>query len=245
MLADGGAWPNEQALSRRRGGPKGGRGFPGPVRTKPSRDRIQRAGATDKIGAAAPFEDLMPACNNRHYIRGTKLHRIGMLDEAAECCARALRDEPENIRVYVRRGAALVDGGRFDEAAECCAEALDLDPRCVPVLMNMGLALRRAGRPAEAAEYYGRAIDGYGAGSGTGSDTDMARLYSNMACALLDAGSIDEALNCCERAIDADPDFGMGYTNKGAVLRELGRLDEAAKHIRAGRMLDPGRARPW
>ena len=244
LLADGGAWPNEQALSRRRGRSKGGRGFPGTVRARLSRDRIQRAGATDKIGAAAPFEDLMPACNNRHYIRGTRLHRIGMLDEAAEFYARALRDEPENIRVYVRRGAALVDGGRFDEAAECCAKALSLDPRCVPVLMNMGLALRRAGRPAEAAEYYGRAIDGYGAGSGAGPDTDMARLYSNMGCALLDAGRIDEALNCCEKAIDADPDFGIGYVNKGAVLHELGRLDEAARYIHAGRTLDPSHARP-
>lgn len=245
MLADGGSWPNEQALSRRSGGPKGGRRFPGTVRAGPSRDRIQRAGATDKIGAAAPFEDLMPVCNNVHYIRGTKLHRLGRLDEAAECYARALRDEPENIRVYVRMGAALVDGGRFDEAAECCAKALGLDPRCVPVLMNMGLALRRAGRPAEAAEYYGRAIDGYGAGSGAGPDTDMARLYSNLGCALLDAGHVDEALNCCEKAIDADPGFGMGYSNKGAVLHHLGRHDEAAKYTRAGSVLDPGHARPW
>lgn len=243
MLADGGAWPNERALSRRRGRSKGGRGFSGPVRTRPSRDCIQRAGAADRIGAAAPFEDLMPACNNRHYIRGTRLHRTGMLDEAAECYARALRDEPENIRVHVRRGAALVDGGRFDEAAECCAKALSLDPRCVPVLMNMGLALRRAGRPAEAVEYYGRAIDGYGAGSGAGPDTDMARLYSNMGCALLEAGRSDEALNCCEKAIDADPDFSMGYANKGAILHELGRPDEAAEYTHAGRMLDPGHAR--
>ena len=106
LLADGGAWPNEQALSRRRGRSKGGRGFPGTVRARLSRDRIQRAGATDKIGAAAPFEDLMPACNNRHYIRGTRLHRIGMLDEAAEFYARL-------YAMSQRTSAYMSEGGRL------------------------------------------------------------------------------------------------------------------------------------
>ena len=212
------------------------------VRAKPSGDRLRRIGATDKPGAAAPFEDLIPACDNPHYIRGTELHGIGRLDEAAECYDRALRDEPENVRIYARKGTALVDGGRMDEAAECCAKALSLDPRCVPALMNMGLVLRRTGRPAEAAEYYDRAIREYGAGSGAGPDTDLARLYSNRGCALLDAGRSAEALNCCEKAIAADPDFGMGYINKGAVLHDLGRLEEAAEYILTGSMLDPGHA---
>ena len=131
------------------------------------------------------------------------------------------------------------------QAAERCAKALCLYTRCVPVLMNMGPALCRAGRPAEAAEYYGRAIDGYGAGSRAVPDADMARLYGNRGCALPDAGRVDGILNCCENAIDADPRFGMGYGNKGAVLHRLGMPDEAAKYTRAGSVLDPGRARPW
>ena len=218
----------------------GSRGLPGMARAGPGRDYLRRTGATDKPGAAAPFEDLMPACDNPHYIRGTKLHARGRLNEAAECYDRALRDDPGNIRVYARKGTALLDGGRLDEAEECCTEALGLDPRCVPALMNMGLVLRRTGRPAEAAEYYDRAIEGYGAGPGTRPDTDLARLYSNKGYALLDAGRIAEALNCCDKAIAADPDFGLGYINKGAILYELGRTDEAAGYLLTGSALDPG-----
>ena len=231
-------------MSRRRGRPKGrqGRRSSGVIQAGPGGDHLQRLGSTDRPGAAAPFEDIMPACDNPHYIRGTMWHRIGELDEAAECYDMALRDEPENVRIYARKGAALVDGGRMDEAEECCAEAIRLDPRCVPALMNMGLVLRRTGRPAEAAEYYDRAIGAYGSRPGAGADTDLARLYSNKGCALLDAGRSAEALDCCEKAIGADPDFGSGYINKGAALLDLGRRDEAYRCIHTGSVLDPDHA---
>jgi len=37
----------------------------------------------------------------------------------------------------------------------------------------------------------------------------------------------DEAIACCHRAIEVDPDFGNPYNDIGAYLIELGRLDEA------------------
>lgn len=70
----------------------------------------------------------------------------------------------------------------------------------------------------------------------------MARLYSNKGCALLDAGRSAEALDCCEKAIGADPDFGSGHINKGAALLDLGRRDEAYRCIHTGSVLDPDHA---
>ena len=37
----------------------------------------------------------------------------------------------------------------------------------------------------------------------------------------------DDAIDCCRRAIEVDPDFGNPYNDIGAYLIELGRLDEA------------------
>jgi Tfp pilus assembly protein PilF len=37
----------------------------------------------------------------------------------------------------------------------------------------------------------------------------------------------DDAIDCCHRAIEVDPDFGNPYNDIGAYLIELGRLDEA------------------
>ena len=39
--------------------------------------------------------------------------------------------------------------------------------------------------------------------------------------------SYDDAIDCCHRAIEVDPDFGNPYNDIGAYLIELGRLDEA------------------
>lgn len=38
---------------------------------------------------------------------------------------------------------------------------------------------------------------------------------------------MDDAIECCHRAIAVDPDFGNPYNDIGAYLIELGRLDEA------------------
>ena len=37
----------------------------------------------------------------------------------------------------------------------------------------------------------------------------------------------EDAIACCHRAIEVDPDFGNPYNDIGAYLIELGRLDEA------------------
>jgi tetratricopeptide (TPR) repeat protein len=40
-------------------------------------------------------------------------------------------------------------------------------------------------------------------------------------------GRYEDAIACCHRAIEVDPDFGNPYNDIGAYLIELGRLDEA------------------
>ena len=38
---------------------------------------------------------------------------------------------------------------------------------------------------------------------------------------------LEDAIGCCHRAIEVDPDFGNPYNDIGAYLIELGRLEEA------------------
>ena len=50
--------------------------------------------------------------------------------------------------------------------------------------------------------------------------TFLGWVYSMQRC-------YDEAIACCHRAIEVDPDFGNPYNDIGAYLIELGREDEA------------------
>ena len=66
--------------------------------------------------------------------------------------------DPNNLRIYARLGAALVDAYMMKEAAKCCRDALRIDSHFVPALMNAGLMYRRSGRPAKAIKCYNKAI---------------------------------------------------------------------------------------
>jgi len=51
--------------------------------------------------------------------------------------------------------------------------------------------------------------------------------YSNKAYALIGLEKLEDALECANKAIEADPSNVMGYSNKSSVLMRLSRYKEA------------------
>ena len=70
--------------------------------------------------------------------------------------------------------------------------------------------------------------------------TSEAESLKNRGNAHRAAGSLDEALACYRRALQADPDYGPALYNLGVVLQERGSFAEAEPCFARLRALDPG-----
>lgn len=64
--------------------------------------------------------------------------------------------------------------------------------------------------------------------------------WIDQARAAFDARHYDEALDCLDRAVNADPGSELAHWNRGQVLLVLNRLEEAAAAFQAAQAADPG-----
>ncbi len=80
--------------------------------------------------------------------------RLGRIDEAGECCRRAIALRPNYSEAYVNLGNVLFSQQRFDEALDHYQTALRLNPNDAIVHASLGNALCALGRYDEAEATY-------------------------------------------------------------------------------------------
>jgi tetratricopeptide (TPR) repeat protein len=85
----------------------------------------------------------------------------------------------------------------------------------------------------------GRAQEAVGHFRVTDSLKPSAAAHYNLATALSVAGSIDEAVQEYEAALELNPDYASAHNNLGSVLAAQGRLPDAIAHFRKAARLDP------
>lgn len=84
--------------------------------------------------------------------------RLGRIDEAGECCRRAIELRPDYSEAYVNLGNVLLSQQRFDEALEQYQTALRLNPRDAVTHAGLGNVLSTLSRHDEAVASYLAAI---------------------------------------------------------------------------------------
>jgi tetratricopeptide (TPR) repeat protein len=139
-------------------------------------------------------------------------------------------------------GAALQDLGRVDEALIRYRRALELSPGYTPALNNLGSALRARGRAEEAVATYDSAI-------ARGAGETNASLYLNRGNALMEQGSITEAVESFRQALAADPQsahardsLASSLYDTGTDAIERGAFAAAESALREAAALKPGSA---
>ena len=55
------------------------------------------------------------------------------------------------------------------------------------------------------------------------------RAWANLGYAYVNASRYDEAIRCCDKALDLEPDFSLAYINRGLAYVKIGRLTEAIR----------------
>jgi protein O-mannosyl-transferase len=74
---------------------------------------------------------------------------------------------------------------------------------------------------------------------------NSATARSNLGSALLNKGSVDEAIVQLKRSIEIDPDYQFGHYNLAAALLEKGEPDEAIPHLRTVLKANPNHPKAY
>jgi Flp pilus assembly protein TadD len=114
--------------------------------------------------------------------------------------------------------------------------AIALAPDEAKAWAGAGLALRALGRPGEAMAALCRARF---------LDPGLAPARIGIGGLLLDRGFAAEAEAEFAKAIEAAPDWWVGWTNRGLALQRLGRAEEALAPLRHATSLAPDQPEAW
>ncbi len=149
-----------------------------------------------------------------------------ILEEHLESAAR----EPRSARNHGTLGLIYEANGMWTEAERSFRIAGELDPDEALWQLHRALALRELGDPRGARALLGRARD---------QDARSAPVHYHLGDLLLEAGRLDEAIDCFESAAALAPRQPEGHAALGAALLRKRSYAEAASRLEKAVALDP------
>jgi len=210
--------------------------------------------------------------NLRDIIADTLYRRVlfreerDMLDQGGiSLLMNALQWNPDNFRVRIRLGNALIQQGRTLEAITHFEKALNIRPGSHEVHASLGSAHLRQGDATSAVKHFEEALllgskryDVHGDLStaflmkgkpdraiphlveALKIKPDSAEAYFNLGIASKMQQNLDEAMSHYQKALELRPDLAEAHFNLGLLLSDQDRLEEAISHYRAALEIRPG-----
>lgn len=123
----------------------------------------------------------------------------------------ALKEEPENIRILVDKGATLQNMGKLKLAKKSYDKALEISPDNLDALLNKGAVLHSE-------EKYLEAIDCYDMALKIDKKCAMALAYKGLS--LGELGELKNALKHFKKALSIDKDYDLAIISKD-IAQEL------------------------
>jgi tetratricopeptide (TPR) repeat protein len=162
---------------------------------------------------------------------GAVLERLGKVDEARQCYARAGQISLPDQADYSTISLAIHKHGLRDQAVQFARKAIELAPRSAAAHFSLGIALQAdAQRLEEADGCFRKCIE---------LDPKMAMAYYYLGLNLATQGKLDEALQNCRRAVELAPDSPVAHEVLGSVLESRGDFPQAEAAYRAALKLSP------
>jgi Tfp pilus assembly protein PilF len=144
---------------------------------------------------------------------------------------------PNNWRIQVNLGLALLDEGRIDEAISQFQTMLLIAPTHDEAIFYQALARNGLGMAYERKGDYDKAIAQY-------LETlriipQFATANNNLGETLRKQGKNKEAIYYFEQAVKYNPKYAVAHQNLARSLASVGVTDRAQFHLREARRLDP------
>jgi tetratricopeptide (TPR) repeat protein len=187
----------------------------------------------DAIGVFGAMTQLFPNEPRGFYNLGACLAKLlpGAKEEdhdaiaknAAEAFDRALALDPRNPEIHYAYAGLHSFRGEYASAIEHHETALKLNPKWsddlkAEALSDLGELLRKEKRYPEAVDTHRRAV---------ALRPQVTALRFNLATALYDAGSLDEAEEIYTELVRTQPDFVRPYVNLANIYRDRNRHEDA------------------
>jgi len=193
--------------------------------------------ATEKLAAGEPAAavealrrvlNLTPDVPAAHGNLALALWRNKSVPLAEIHSRRAIALKADYVPAY-RLLAELLRRRNAPDSLSCYRRLLELDPDNYMAHNNIGLLLNKLGRRSEADAAFGRALE---------LKPGNPHIRFNQLMVRAD-GDLDEAIDCCRRALAERPDDPDVLTNLAIVLQFAGRYDEAMAEYRRAVAVNP------
>ncbi len=186
--------------------------------------------APEAVDFARKARELAPSAETAS-LEADALLSVGVPLEAAGVLERALAENPENVELRTRLGAAWLQAGDVARAEPMLRGALERESELPAARATLGRLLAIEGRSTDAEQEYRAALHVIP------SFTDAA---IGLADLLAEQGRLDEAINVLATFLEADPYSFFGLVRLGDVLWRAGREIEAGFAYRRILHFDPG-----
>ncbi|HEX6245598.1 MAG TPA: tetratricopeptide repeat protein [Polyangiales bacterium] len=153
---------------------------------------------------------------------GTRLHRLGHLNEARELYSAVLANAPEHPLALQFLGIIEHQQGNQGAALDCLSRALALAPELPAIHHNLGNVLLELARFDQAAACYQRCAELGG---------QSAELWCNIGVLARQRGELAEAERAYQQALALDPDHLDAHHGYGRLLAHQGRHKEALRQF--------------
>ncbi|CAN5907484.1 tetratricopeptide repeat protein [soil metagenome] len=149
---------------------------------------------------------------------GTRLHRLGQLDQAEEVYRAVLAIAPEHADALQFMGILRYARGHRPEGIALMQQSIALAPMAPGLHLNLGNMLLDSGRPDGATEAYERAAV---------LGEPSAALMNNLGVLRRHQQRLPEAEAAYRQAAQIDPEFIDAYNNLGNLLASQGQHEAA------------------
>lgn len=159
-----------------------------------------------------------PDQSDRLFREAAAHHGAGRSEQAAACCERVVRVEPDHHQALHLLGLIKHRGGENHEAEALIAKAISVNNREPQYYLSHGVVLSALGRNEEALHAYDAVLELL---------PDSAAAHSNRSKTLRTLRRHEESLAASDRALKIDPGSALAHNNRGVTLKELGYMEEA------------------
>lgn len=155
-----------------------------------------------------------------HFLFGVVNGQLGLLDDAIEHCATAVKLKPDYVDAWYNLAQAYMHSDRPQDAVAAYKKVTDLKSDYVEAHFNLGFALEQLGDYASAIKSYRKAVS---------IKPDYAEAYCNLGNLInnINQGSKLEGLSYLKLAVRINPAYLKGRLYLGRALSQNGGIEEA------------------
>ncbi len=172
--------------------------------------------------------------------------QAGKIEEAIRAFRRLFELDPPNFEARINFGTLLAQMGHLEEARRQFQYALKAYPSSPEALINLGLVHFHLGELQEAKECYLKALEELEKMKASPETVEKKEikirsaeisLLVNLSTIYVEEGDFERAIECCQKALEKEPNLALAYNNMAVACHYAGKSEEARQALQKAKEL--------